>query len=74
MSAAPTLPSRAKMVRVSIGQDDRWKGKPRYEQIVLRIRERHAAGATVHKGAMGFGATQRMHPAGRLGLRATCRR
>lgn len=35
---------------------------------VLKIRERHAAGATVHKGAMGYGATQRMHPSGRLGL------
>lgn len=68
MSAAPTLPSRAKMLRVYIGQDDRWEGKPLYEQIVLKIRERHAAGATVHKGAMGYGATQRMHPTGRLGL------
>ena len=68
MSAAPTLPSRAKMLRVYIGQDDRWEGKPLYEQIVLKIRERHAAGATVHKGTMGYGATQRMHPVSRLGL------
>lgn len=68
MSTAPTLPSRAKMLRIYIGQDDRWEGKPLYEQIVLKIRERHGAGATVHKGAMGYGATQRMHPSGRLGL------
>jgi hypothetical protein len=56
------------MLRIYIGQDDRWEGKPLYEQLVLKIRERHAAGATVHKGMMGYGATQRMHPAGRLGL------
>jgi PII-like signaling protein len=68
MSPVPTLPSRAKMLRIYIGQDDRWEGKPLYEQIVLKLRDEHAAGATVHKGTMGYGATQRMHPSGRLGL------
>lgn len=68
MPTPPTLPNRAKMLRIYIGQDDRWEGKPLYEQLVLKIREQHAAGATVHKGAMGYGATQRMHPSGRLGL------
>ena len=68
MASTPTLPSRAKMLRIYIGQDDRWEGKPLYEQIVLTSRERHAAGATVHKGAMGYGAAQRMHPGGRFGL------
>jgi hypothetical protein len=56
------------MLRISIGQDDRWEGKPLYEQIVLKLREQHAAGATVHKGTMGYGATQRMHQTNRLGL------
>jgi PII-like signaling protein len=68
MPDTPTLPARAKMLRIYIGQDDRWEGKPLYEQLVLTMRERHAAGATVHKGALGYGATQRMHTSGRLGL------
>ena len=68
MPSVPTLPSRAKMLRIYIGQDDRWEGKPLYEQIVMKMRERHAAGATVHKGTMGYGATQRMHTKSRLGL------
>jgi PII-like signaling protein len=68
MGAAPTLPAKAKMLRIYIGQDDRWEGKPLYEQIVLKLREQHAAGATVHKGTMGYGATQRMHATSRLGL------
>jgi PII-like signaling protein len=68
MTPVPTLPQRSKMLRIYIGQDDRWEGKPLYEQIVLKMREHHAAGATVHKGAMGYGATQRMHTTGRLGL------
>jgi PII-like signaling protein len=68
LAPVPTLPTRAKMLRIYIRQDDRWEGKPLYEQIVMKIRERHAAGATVHKGAMGYGATQRVHPSGRFGL------
>jgi hypothetical protein len=56
------------MLRIYIGQDDRWEGKPLYEQLVLKIREQHAAGATVHKGTMGYGATQRMRASSRLGL------
>ena len=68
MSSAPTLPGRAKMLRIYVGQDDLWEGKPLYEQIVLKMRERHAAGATVHKGSMGYGATQRMHTKRSLGL------
>jgi hypothetical protein len=56
------------MLRIYVGQDDRWEGKPLYEQIVLKMREHHAAGATVHKGTMGYGATQRMHTSSRLGL------
>jgi PII-like signaling protein len=66
--APVSLSGPAKMLRIYIGQDDRWEGKPLYEQIVTTLRDQHAAGATVHKGAMGYGATQRMHPSGRLGL------
>jgi len=68
MPSPPTLTGRAKMLRIYVGQDDRWEGKPLYEQIVLKMREHHAAGATVHKGTMGYGATQRMHTSSRLGL------
>jgi len=68
MTTAITLPGRAKMLRIYIGEADRWEGKPLYEQIVLRVRELHGAGATVHRGCMGYGASQRMHPTSRLGL------
>ncbi len=66
----PSVPTsqRSKMLRIYIGQDDRWEGKPLSEQIVLKMREHHAAGATVHRGTMGYGASQRVHPTGPLGL------
>lgn len=64
----PNIESQAKMLRIYVGQDDRWEGKPLYEEIVGRLMKADMAGATVYKGAMGYGAHQRMHPSGRLGL------
>jgi len=64
----PRLERQGKMLRIYIGEDDRWEGKPLYEQIVARLMKANAAGATVYRGAMGYGAHQRMHPSGRLGL------
>jgi PII-like signaling protein len=60
--------SKAKMLRVYIGQDDQWEGKPLYESIVMKLRQMDVAGATVYKGVMGYGAQQRMHKSGFLGL------
>jgi len=55
------LPEQAVMLRIFIGESDRWNGKPLYEQIVLKARELNLAGATVTRGLMGFGADSRMH-------------
>ena len=64
----PNVRGPAKMLRTYVGQDDQWEGRPLYEQIVARLKAADMAGATVYRGAMGYGAHQRMHPAGRLGL------
>jgi PII-like signaling protein len=60
--------SKAKMLRIYIGQDDQWESKPLYESIVMKLRQIDVAGATVYKGVMGYGAQQRMHKSGFLGL------
>ena len=44
------------LMRIHIGERDRYDGKPLYEQIVHLLRERGYAGATVFRGVMGFGA------------------
>jgi len=49
------------LVRVHIGESDRWHGRPLYEAIVLRAREVGLAGATVLRGVEGFGANSRIH-------------
>ncbi len=49
------------LLRVFVGEADRWHGSPLYEQIVLRAKEMGLAGATVLRGVMGFGAHSRLH-------------
>ena len=57
------LPSEGYLLRIFIGETDRYKGKSLYEQIVLKARELNLAGATVVRGIMGFGANSRVHTA-----------
>ena len=49
------------LMRIHIGERDRYQGVPLYEAIVNLLRERHFAGATVTRAIMGFGATARLH-------------
>jgi uncharacterized protein len=57
------LPEYADLLRVFIGDSDRYHGRPLYEAIVARAREEHLAGATVLRGYLGFGAHSRIHTA-----------
>ena len=57
------LPEEAMLLRIFIGESDRWQHQPLYEAIVLKARELHLAGATVLRGPMGFGAASRIHTA-----------
>jgi len=51
------------LLRIFIGESDRWHGKPLYEAIILKAREMGIAGATMMRGLMGFGAASRIHTA-----------
>ena len=57
------LPVDALLLRIYVGESDRWQHQPLYEAIVLKARELHLAGATVLRGPMGFGAASRIHTA-----------
>ncbi len=57
------VPRDSILLRIFIGESDRAHHKPLYEAIVLKAREMHLAGATVLRGAMGFGKSSRMHTA-----------
>jgi PII-like signaling protein len=55
------IPEEGYLLRVFIGESDKWHHQPLYEAIVLKARELHLAGATVLRGPMGFGAGSRIH-------------
>ena len=57
------LEEDAVLLRILIGESDRWEHKPLYEALVLKIREFGLAGATVFRSPMGFGATSLIHTA-----------
>jgi hypothetical protein len=49
------------LMRIFIGESDKVHGKPLYEALLLALRERGLAGATVLRGVAGFGASSRIH-------------
>lgn len=55
------LPEEAVLLRIFLGESDRWEHKPLYEAIVLKARESHLAGATVLRGPTGFGKSSHLH-------------
>ena len=55
------IPEDGKLLRIFIGEADKWNGKPLYEEIVLLARNNSMAGATAIKGFMGFGCKSHMH-------------
>jgi uncharacterized protein len=57
------LPEDALLLRIYLGESDRWQHQPLYEAIVVKARELQLAGATVLRGPMGFGAASRIHTA-----------
>jgi hypothetical protein len=57
------LEEKAQLLRIFIGENDRFGHHPLYEAIVLKAREQELAGATVLRGPMGFGHSSRLHTA-----------
>jgi uncharacterized protein len=62
------IPAEGKLLRIFIGEADKWEGKPLYEEIVLLAKKNSMAGATAIKGFMGFGCKSHMHTAKLLRL------
>ena len=58
-----TIPEDGYLLRIFVGESDRFGHHPLYEAIVLKARERGLAGATVLRGLMGFGKHSILHTA-----------
>ena len=53
----------AKLLRIFIGENDKYGQEPLYETIVFEAKKQGLSGATVIRGIMGFGANSRIHTA-----------
>ncbi|HYT69291.1 MAG TPA: DUF190 domain-containing protein [Vicinamibacterales bacterium] len=56
------LKGKATLMRIYIGEHDKWRGKPLYDAIVESLRAHDIAGATVYRGIAGYGAQGRFLP------------
>jgi len=56
-----TLEGEALLVRIYIGESDHWEGRPLYDAIVRRLRERGVRGVSVFRGIEGYGRSSRVH-------------
>jgi PII-like signaling protein len=66
------IDGKAKMMRIYIGEEDRWKDKPLYKALVEAMRANDIAGVTVYRGILGYGAHRRMHKDKALHLSHDC--
>ena len=57
------IPEEGQLLRIFIGESDKWNGRPLYEAIIFKAREMGIAGATMLRGMMGYGAASRIHTA-----------
>lgn len=57
------LEGKGRLLRIFVGEMDKWQGKTLYEAIVLKTREMALAGTSVFRGIEGFGANSKIHTA-----------
>jgi PII-like signaling protein len=57
---------RARLMRIYMGESDKWEDEPLYDAIVKRLRLMDIAGATVYRGILGYGVKGHTHKSGRL--------
>ncbi|MGP0074332.1 MAG: DUF190 domain-containing protein [Bryobacteraceae bacterium] len=51
----------AKLLRIFLGEADKWHGEPLYDAIVKKLRMMDIAGASVYRGILGYGAKGHEH-------------
>jgi PII-like signaling protein len=69
-AAAPSLKreGKAKLMRIFVGENDKWGDKPLHKALVESMRANEIAGVTVYHGILGYGANRRIHKETTLNL------
>ena len=60
------LKGKARLMRIYMGESDKWQGEPLYDAVLKRLRLMDIAGATVYRGILGYGAKGHTHRSGPL--------
>jgi PII-like signaling protein len=55
------IEGKARLMRIYVGESDRWQDKPLHEALVHAMRANDIAGVTVYRGLLGYGAHRRVH-------------
>ncbi|MCP4581120.1 MAG: DUF190 domain-containing protein [candidate division Zixibacteria bacterium] len=55
------IEGEGRLLRIFVGENESWQGKPLYEAIIHKVKEHGLAGATALRGIAGFGADSRIH-------------
>jgi PII-like signaling protein len=66
------IEGKAKLMRIYIGESDRWRDQPLYEVLLRAMRANDLAGATVYRGILGYGSHRRVHKEKPLHLSHDC--
>ena len=66
------IEGKARMMRIYIGDSDRWRDKPLHQALIEAMRANDIAGATVYRGILGYGAHRRVHKDKPLHLSHDC--
>ncbi|MGB8478507.1 MAG: DUF190 domain-containing protein [Acidobacteriaceae bacterium] len=66
------IEGRARLMRIYIGEADRWNDKPLHNALVEAMRANDIAGVTVYRGILGYGAHRRIHKDKPLHLSHDC--
>lgn len=62
------LEGKAKLMRIFVGESDKWREKPLYRALVESLRANDIAGVTVYRGILGYGANRRVRKNAPRGL------
>jgi PII-like signaling protein len=52
---------KAKLMRIFVGENDKWNEKPLHKALIESMRSNDIAGVTVYQGILGYGANRRIH-------------
>lgn len=55
------LQGKAKLMRIFVGENDKWRGEPLHKALIESMRANDIAGVTVYHGVLGYGANRRIH-------------